>query len=308
MTLARALEAFEANSRIENGQLRVDWRPIWDVCEFVNESGLLPEDVWAGLAEAWLTRLGSTLQYARTFTRLPGFYFLAREKLDEGQPIVRIVRGMRRHVLASLSGIAKDPGYALAVIVFDAWSEFDAYVEQYTGEGTAGRAEGIFIHMDVAHLVVRGLTAIKPDVMFAHELTHAYLLHLPLPLWLDEGLACSTSHKAIDWKLDITEETGPRHHAHWNEMSAQAFWSGKAFHDDDPEVVGLAYELAEWFTDLLSVDAVAFREFANLANHSDGGEAAAQEVYGRSLGELFNGFLGAGDFTPRPEAWSEPTE
>lgn len=303
MTLARALEAFEANSRIENGQLRVNWRPIWDVCEYVNEHGLLPDDLWAGLARAWLTRLGSTLRYARTFTSLPGFHFLAPEVVDERTPLVRTIRRMRAHVLASLDGIARDPGYALAVIAFDAWSEYADYVDQYSPGGSLAGSIGVFINVDVAHIAVRGLAVFEPDALLAHELTHVYVQHLPIPHWLNEGLACSTSSRAVDRRPSITEESAAKQRAQWNAETAQEFWSGHAFDDENPWVVDLAYQLAECFVEMLRADEDGFREFVNLANHSDGGEAAAQEVYGRSLGELFNGFLGPGDFTPRPEAW-----
>lgn len=46
-------------------------------------------------------------------------------------------------------------------------------------------------------------------------------------------------------------------------------------------------------------------QFTNNANLNDGGEAAAIEIYGGSLGNLISQYFGDGEWTPNPDKWGK---
>ena len=95
-----------------------------------------------------------------------------------------------------------------------------------------------------------------------------------------------------------------RHQLFWGEKEMQEFWSGKSFQRTD-EGQELSYNLAQWIVNSLSQDYDLFIQFVNKAFSSDGGEAAAKECYGGSLGNFMNKFLGEGIWEPKPERGEE---
>ncbi len=109
-----------------------------------------------------------------------------------------------------------------------------------------------------------------------HELTHSLLSHLPLPAWLNEGLAVNTEYTifpqlaAPSAQLYSPHEVAAQHSAYWNADSIQAFWSGKSFLQTD-EGNRLSYDLARKITALAARDEPAFRAFVAEAMMQDGG-------------------------------------
>jgi hypothetical protein len=131
--------------------------------------------------------------------------------------------------------------------------------------------------------------------MLAHELTHNCVVHLPLPLWLNEGLAgmfqravATTPHPVLDHELK------ERHLAFWNPENIQEFWSGVSFQKpgDSNE---LSYSLAEIVLNLLMEQRRDWSAFLKQARWDDAGQTAAIECLGVDLGNVMSTFLG--------EAW-----
>ncbi len=142
----------------------------------------------------------------------------------------------------------------------------------------------------------------EAEATAAHELTHACLAHLPLPLWLNEGLAVTMEHAICNYRLHNRHERLPEHTAFWNQATMQGFWSGDAFGQPD-EGSSLSYELASWCVQALVRDYDAFAAFANEASFEDAGNSAAITHYGFNLGVLVEQFLGRGTWRPDPSAW-----
>ena len=84
----------------------------------------------------------------------------------------------------------------------------------------------------------------------------------------------------------------------------QEFWYGSSFHRPD-DGQQLSYQLAQILVTNLSENYSAFVKFTNAAIWNDGGEAAAEEIFGISLGDLIANFLGEGDWWPEPNTWIE---
>ena len=143
----------------------------------------------------------------------------------------------------------------------------------------------------------------EAEATAAHELTHACLRHLPIPLWLNEGFAVAMEDEICgSAPLRMESERFAEHAGFWDEGTIQEFWSGAAFNRTD-EGSSLSYELARYCLRSLAHDYDVFARFANSASFVDAGEAAAIDCYGGSLGGVIHQFFGAGDWSPNPQVW-----
>jgi hypothetical protein len=167
----------------------------------------------------------------------------------------------------------------------------------------------MFLQQGYGHFVFVESEMTSMEAVIAHELTHCLLQHLPLPAWLNEGMAVNTEHRLCPpgRPLYTPEEMQEKHAAFWNGETIQEFWSGKSWvRPDDGNL--LSYDLAKHFVLLASRDFGAFRAFAQAALLEDGGGDAARKHLGYPLAHLAEAVLGEGAWSPRPEAWGEGIE
>lgn len=164
------------------------------------------------------------------------------------------------------------------LVVLDDEDSYYAYVSAgYPDGGEYGLSGGMFIDAGCPHFVTRrdDLALIEPVI--AHELTHAALAHLRLPLWLDEGIAVNTERRLAPTAAGVhtPAQMHARHQAFWNGETIQQFWSGNAFaRPDDGQM--LSCDLARILVQHLSVDWAAFEAFAAHAERADAGHGAAR--------------------------------
>ncbi|MCD9085609.1 hypothetical protein [Stenotrophomonas sp. SY1] len=136
--------------------------------------------------------------------------------------------------------------------------------------------------------------------------------HLPIPAWLNEGLAVNTKYTlfpqlaAPSAQLYFPHEVAAQHVAYWNQVSIQTFWSGKSFLAAD-DGNRLSYDLAKKIAALTAGDKPAFRAFMAAAKGSDGGLAAERHL-GYPIQNLLEAVLGEGEWSPRPDSWRQGTE
>lgn len=282
-----------ANLIDANGLPVLDWDAVhaW-------VAGIVDEDAqaqaWASCEIAWLQHLGAALG--------PGYRLVQRGQIvllsslgdhvatatisfvDKTlQRIVRVLDGIARSVQAHEQDI---------LIVFDDDETYYRYLAHYypdTGE-FAGSA-GVFINAGCAHFatVKADLRAIEPVI--AHELTHSCLSHLPIPAWLNEGLAVNTEQRLCPpppntfGNRPSPQQMHARHQQFWGAAEIQEFWSGKSFLRAD-EGNELSYDLARILVSQLATDWARFRPFVLAADGADGGDAAAREHLGVPLADL----------------------
>jgi hypothetical protein len=141
-----------------------------------------------------------------------------------------------------------------------------------------------------------------------HELAHALVHHLPLPVWLNEGIAV-----AMQWlwarqspapfasATPFTAEGIREQRQHWNEATIQRFWSGRAFRD--PHLQRVAYPLALLLVTRLAGNYDRLLRFANAASFGDAGADAFSTAYGEPLSRLLEPLLGSGPWQPNPASW-----
>jgi hypothetical protein len=159
----------------------------------------------------------------------------------------------------------------------------------------------MFIASPYPHLVLPDTERREHERVLAHELTHAHVSHLTLPLWLDEGFAVSMEQLLVGGHYAPNTDDVREHRAYWTAATIQGLWNGGAFHD--PEAQRLAYQLAMILVRKLVSDYGKLVAFANVAVREDAGEDAARQVFGISLGDLPVDLLGRGTWRPDPARW-----
>jgi hypothetical protein len=146
--------------------------------------------------------------------------------------------------------------------------------------------------------------------VIAHEMAHGCVSHLPLPRWLDEGIAVNTEHRIVGAAPSrySPEEMRRKHLAFWNPATLQEFWSGDSYRRPD-EGNMLSYDLGRILVEQLAADWPRFAAFANAADWRDGGAAASREHLGVPLGRLAAAFIESDTpetYEPRPDSWRRP--
>lgn len=284
----------------------VDWDAM-DAHAPATEDPALLDEFWTVTARAWLEALRAQLGDRFTIRESERFQLLSALDEREGQSVLAYIEKTRKRIGRVLDGIAQQAQTGKAcVLIFEDHDQYYRYVSNYhSDEGEFSLSAGMFLHYGYGHFVfVRDhMSRIEPTI--AHELTHCMLQHLPIPMWLNEGIAVNTERRLSPPgpPLYTPEETHRKHLAFWDETTIQQFWSGKSWqrHDDGNS---LSYDLAAHMVAMSSSDFARFREFANAADSADSGDAAARAHLGYPVSHLVEAVLGDGPWAPDPTHWA----
>jgi len=197
----------------------------------------------------------------------------------------------------------------LPLLVLSGDEAYYAHVSHYHPEGEFGRSGGSNIRGDWPHVVIVDAEPTTLHQTLAHELTHAALMHLTLPLWIEEGFAQLSEHDVTGQGPNFDVAKVRRQKEHWRSQGLELFWTGNGFFCADASQEN-SYMLAEILVRLLLDD---FRPrwfgldrrplehltaFLRAAHVRDAGQSAAKEHLGLSLGQLATRSLGAGSWEP----------
>jgi hypothetical protein len=145
----------------------------------------------------------------------------------------------------------------------------------------------MYVHEGVGHFVTYAdeMNALEPVIV--HETAHQLVSHLPLPAWLNEGLAVNTECRLGYGAVHLQEAVrlSSLHRAHWTQSALDAFWSGESFAAPG-ESTPLSYDLARLLVGHLAGNWPKFVEFANLATSDDAGRTAFRDIHGAELDEV----------------------
>lgn len=289
-----------------NTEVEFNWATLWAELE------RLPSDserdrVWRGHGHRWLSSIVAALGSDFALHEVGDFWIVSSQPQKEIDRVGRLLQSARRRILSDLDGIARDPQHSrLAVLWLDNEDVYYDYISStYPDAGEFAFSGGSFLSGGYPHFVFPHYDEFAElERVMSHELTHALVSHLPLPLWLNEGIAV-TMEEAIAGGMHArrTVELLDEHPNFWNEETMQEFWSGASFSRPD-EGNALSYGLAHLLTTNLAHDFHRFRGFTLAANASDAGESAARDQLGVSLGDIVGALFGEGDWVPQPERWA----
>ena len=281
-----------------DGYPRPDWPAI---------ARLIPEEQpehahehWCAVARAWMDATAEHLGAPYKVIETTNFLILSPLEARTDRLLQGFVEKAWKQILSRLDGVATDQGFGKRVIMlFHSQEAYYAYTSHFYQEGVHPLSSGVFLNAEYGHTAIPFYDLSETEATIAHELTHCYLRDLPIPLWLDEGLAVTIENDICSNRpLRMDAERMAEHNGFWNKDTIQEFWSGESFARVD-EGNGLSYELARYCIRALAHELTPFIEFTRHANFADGGEAAAVEVFGGSLGGLIEQFFGPGDWSPR---------
>jgi hypothetical protein len=302
--------------RYSEGLPHLDWRAASAWVQTLADEPQR-DTAWGLCERAWLDHMRAALGPRHSLRESEGILLLS--SLDEraAKAALDFVNRTERRVMSVLDGIARTSGSGHDIaVLFDDEDTYYRYVSHhYPDTGEFAFSGGMFINAGCAHFVaVRGeLHALEP--MIAHETTHALVSHLPIPAWLNEGLAVNTERRLCPVQHDPRHappvaQMHQRHKAFWGAQEMQQFWSGQSFLRTD-EGNELSYDFARILVEQFSADWEPFVRFACSAQLDDSGARAAEQELGIRLGEAVAAILekpSAQGLTPQPHAWTAAPE
>ncbi len=283
-------------------------KPDWDAIALRLGDQLSHDQLnseWTKECNRWLELIANKFGEDYRIKDTANFSIMSNENERYVRVFSEFLERSLKRILITLDGIASNDGYGKHVaLIFQDVDHYYEYIDMFfPDEGEFGLSSGMFINEGYGHFVFPSQDINIAEPIAVHELTHACLAHLSIPIWLNEGLAVLMEDVLAGMHLQINNEIFARHQHYWNQETIQGFWSGKSFSAID-EGQELSYHLAHILVRNISSDLSAFVKFANNANYVDAGEAAAQEYLGCSLAQIVGSFLGEGDW----QSVTEPKE
>ncbi|TQV75057.1 hypothetical protein FLL45_08945 [Aliikangiella marina] len=288
---------------------RINWQGVFTYLEqsAVDKKHLITHQE---LTLLWLNQLRSQLSQQFFIYQSDHFIILSNGDDKFLNKLFKMTEAIYRRIKSALADIL-DPKFDAAenfkhpIFVT---SDIDLYYDYvsyfYPEDGEFQQSSGVFLRYGINHFVVPESEFEQLEAVVAHELTHAMLSHLSLPVWVDEGLAVNTETmitRQANYRLNPQKNS--RHNDFWNEKTIQEFWSGEGFQKPG-ETSELCYHLAQIIVASMAEEHPSFVEFVRNAKYPDSGEAAAYKVFGGSLGAIIEQFFGPGDWSPKPDQWS----
>jgi hypothetical protein len=278
--------------------------------------GLEPEArraaAWSACERGWLLHFRDALGAGFELAESESAALLSSLPPGAAGAMLEFMARTQRRIGAVLEGLADVAPWGKDIlIVFDDEESYYRYVSYYYPDaGEFASSGGMHIDSGCSHFVTVKAEARQLEATLVHEMTHASLGHLPLPLWLNEGLAVNTERRlagAAREALGEHERLHDRLRRFWSVVSIQDFWSGQSFHHpgDGNE---LSYALARILVEQLAKDWPPFARFVLGANRADAGAAAARECLGLDLGELVTALLEREtpkSWSPNPQKWEK---
>lgn len=291
--------------------------PDWNAVNAWAGQHAAPHDqaaAWAAGERAWLAHLRAALGGAFYVTERGDALLLSSLEPNLANATLDFMNKTQQRILRVLDGVAQVAQSGSDIlIVFDGDDRYYSYVSRYYADaGEFAFSSGMYINHGCGHFVTKQADLLTIQPVIAHEMTHSCLAHLPIPAWLNEGIAVNTEQRLCPSPqgLFTPHQMHEKHLRFWGEEEIQQFWSGQSFLRGDEGNL-LSYDLARIMVDQFSSDWDTFRHFVLAANLADGGAAAAQECLGVELGSVATALLEreyAEPWSPDPARWSEAPE
>lgn len=297
-----------ANLRLEHGYPIVDWTQVQAWVDALPEARRAA--AWSACERAWLLHFRDALGAGFHLDESDRAMVLSSFEPNLAKAALEFMSRSARRIGAVLDGIAQFPPWGKDILIaFDDDQGYYRYVSYYYPErGEFALSGGMCIYAGCTHYVMvkHEMRQIEPTVV--HEMTHGCVAHLPLPLWLNEGLAVNTERRLASAPRAEFGALGKMHEKHrrfWSVVSIQEFWSGQSF-DEPGDANTLSYDLARIIVEQLARDWPTFTRFVLAAKRDDAGAAAAREHLGFDLGEMVTALLERDtpkSWSPNPEKW-----
>lgn len=270
-------------------------------------------EAWLALERGWLDWLRGALGLHYRIHESSTALLLTTQPPRLAQVQLGYLDATLRRIERTLEEIADHAAAGKEILI--ACTDEDDYYRYVSGfypeEGDFAMSAGMHLDDGCGHFVTHGLELSDIEPTIVHEMTHSCVAHLPIPLWLNEGLAQSVEQRFAPTPKDPHAQIAlrRRQYTFWEADSIQQFWTGASFQRTD-EARELSYDMGRALTEALAQDWPRFKAFVRAAKRADGGAAAAHDVLGIDLGEAARLFLERpeGDvWAPMPSRWPVPS-
>lgn len=297
----------------ENGFPRLDWKSVREWVDGLDESH--QSAAWAQAEIAWLLRLRRSLGAQYRLDTLGSAALVSSLDANIARSTLDFMTKSIRRISAVLDGVASSSDWGHDIlVVFEDDETYYRYVSHFYGQdGEFAASGGMFINDGCSHFVTMksDLRVVEPVIV--HEMTHACLSHLPIPAWLNEGLAVNTERRLsppLGPESLTPRQMHAKHQAFWTATNIQQFWSGTSWlRTDDGNM--LSYDLARILVSEFAANWEQFKQFVLKADMADAGNSSALEHMGIDLGTAVCTMLELEHtvtWCPAPASWPEPPE
>ena len=274
----------------------------------------LPEairrDAWIACERAWVSWLRDALGGAYAVHESEHALLLTTQRARQASLTLAFIEDAKQRVSELLEELAQPPdsGKEILLLFHDAEAYYRYISHFYPSEGQFAASSGMHLDDGCSHFAAweHDLRGLEPVI--AHEMAHNLVGHLPIPAWLNEGMAVNAEERLTSagsdyWSLRALEQ---KHRGFWSPETIQWFWSGHAYAQAG-ETSWLAYDLGRVLVSALSRDWPAFKRFVARAHFDDAGASAARSELEVELGEMVRAYVDGepGEWSPRPGAWSD---
>ena len=283
---------------------RLDWHSIrvW-VEEHIDNAE--QSDAWREIVIQWLETLNNALSDRYQIDAGTDVILFFSRNFEHGKSLLSFSQSGLAGIRKALGDVACEAWLGpLPILVFADSYDYHDYLSGASPDSEKIPSLGMCFRnaKDYVHVALAGYTWPELQKMIFHELTHACLSHLTLPLWLEEGVAQLAEEEAVPaWsRFSLEAAQAKELREFWCANGLREFWWESGFQAMD-EIQSYSYQLAQVLFRLLLTDHRP--KIADLLRHADAadaGDAAAREVLGISVDDLAAKFLGEGDWRPFP--------
>jgi hypothetical protein len=301
---AIGLPTIEMGFKVFEGFSRPDWKAIHTFIKS-NVSQEHKAAVWQFIGEKWLLQLAKDLGGASRVYRSANLLCMSDLDMETVQPFLPFTESAMRTVRGYL-GKAAWTGYfgRHVLLLFSEFDDYFRYISYYYPDGNHALSWGTLLQKGYVHMAIPYTNIGAVQNVIRHELVHNLLCYLPIPLWLNEGLAETIMEQAGNARFRLDQDLIDRHREYWNDTTIQDFWTGRSFHIP-AEPGELSYSLASILVKLICEKERDLTKFITAANRLDAGQQAALDALQCRLVDIATEFLGPGNWAPRKEILDE---
>lgn len=275
--------------------------PIPDWSAIARQADELSEDTdlnafWTERGRDWVHLLKKSLGPSYIGYESRHFWLISSQSDTASRRIIAWLESTRVKVVNALGLDVSNHGKCPVIVTQDLETYY-AYIAGYMPEDENALSGGMYLNHGYGHFIFTYLDMGQAEAVLAHELTHSLVAHLPIPAWLNEGVAqlceqAATGRDHANYE-DIRDTLG----TYWTSETIQDLWSGRGFNRQDEGQLQ-SYHLSKVLTHMLTGDRARFLAFLHEAHYSDAGAAALLKHFDVSLEALVSDYLGEGVWAP----------
>lgn len=276
-----------------------DWERISALIEAPEDDAAALNHAWSSAAVQWMSCFAGALGLGYKVAESDYFILVSTADISRVRGTLRFLEDCHARIAKSLPFIDRDLVYGkCAVLVFENEDDFYEYFASfYVADGEYCMAGGVYLNEGYGHFALPSEDLGVYQSVMCHELCHAFLASLKLPLWLDDAVTGEIEHQIVGGNpYFVDREIIQDHRDYWTAPLLQSFWIGDSFGFPD-EGQRLSYHLARFlFNALASYSSPeSMAQFMKSASRADAGVSAGREIFGVDLVEVLSDLLGMAD-------------